>query len=127
MKKNVIKAKSFEFAVAVTNCCRELVERKEFVLSKQLLRSGTSIGANIREAGYANSRRDFAYRLSISLRECSETIFWLDLLKATNHLKGPMLDDLVLNANELMRILTSIIKSTRENLKNAPDKGAHNY
>jgi hypothetical protein len=54
MKKNVIKAKSFEFAVAVTNCCRELVERKEFVLSKQLLRSGTSIGANIREAGYAN-------------------------------------------------------------------------
>ena len=72
MRENAIKTKSFEFAVAVAQCCRELMERKEYVLSKQLLRSGTSIGANVREALCASSRRDFAYKLMVSLRECEE-------------------------------------------------------
>ena len=113
MKENAVKTKSFEFAVAVTQCCRELVERKEYVLSRQLLRAGTSIGANVREAVYANSRREFHYRLTISLRECSETMFWLELLQASHYIEGQKLDTLHRDARELLKILTSITKKTK--------------
>ena len=117
MKENVIKTKSFAFAIAVTQCCHGLLERKEFVLSKQLLRSGTSIGANIREALSASSRRDFAYRLTVSLRECDETMYWLELLSACKCIESSQFAILHGNAKELIRILTSIVKTTRETIK----------
>lgn len=113
MKENTIRRKSFEFAVEVTRCCRDLMDRKEYVLSKQLLRAGTSIGANVREANYANSRRDFHYRLTVSLRECSETMFWLELLHASDQLDDQNFSLLYQRARELMRILTSITKTTK--------------
>lgn len=116
MKENAVKTKSFEFAVAVTLCCRELFGQKEFVLSKQLLRSGTSIGANVREALGASSRKDFAYRLTVSLRECEETLYWLELLRACSYLQKDRYDALHQNARELSRILTSIVKTTRQAL-----------
>ena len=116
VKENVIKTKSFEFAVAVTQYCRQLMERKEYVLSKQLLRSGTSIGANVREALCASSRRDFVYKLMVSLRECEETMYWLELLHACNTLEVQQYKTLHQNAKELTRILTSIINTTRDTI-----------
>lgn len=113
MKDNIIKIKFFDFAVAVVKCCASLVKRNEFVLSKQLLRSGTAIDANVREALYASSRRDFLYRLSISLRECSETLFWLELLFASNWISETDFQKLHDDANELMRILTSITNTLK--------------
>ena len=76
MKKSILRQKSFDFAVSVTNLCRNLIaEKKEFIISKQLLRSGTSIGANIREAQYAQSTNDFIHKLQISLKEANETLY----------------------------------------------------
>jgi len=115
MKQKVIKAKSFEFAVAITKCCRGLIEQKEYVLSKQLLRAGTSIGANVREATYATTRRDFAHKLSVSLQECNETMFWLELLRASDYMEEKLFTSLHQNANELLKILSSITKTVREN------------
>ena len=123
MKENAIRTKSFEFAVAVTQCCRELVEHKEYVLSKQLLRAGTSIGANVREAVYASSRRDFHYRLTVALRECSETMFWLELLSASHYIDSQTFDILHRNAKELLKILTSITKTIRNQTKNVSPTG----
>ena len=80
-RENIIKEKSFAFAVEIVALYKVLVERKEFVLSKQLLRSGTSIGANIRESEHAQSKADFIHKLSISLKEANETEYWFNLLK----------------------------------------------
>ena len=85
-KKNVIKEKSFEFAKEIVYLYKVLAEKREYVLSKQLLRSGTSIGANIREAEHAQSKADFIHKLSISLKEANETEYWLDLLFETRYL-----------------------------------------
>ena len=84
MKDNVVKDKSLEFAVRIVNLYKFLVnEQKEFVMSKQILRSGTSIGANIREAEQAQSRADFINKLNIALKEANETEYWLELLIRT--------------------------------------------
>mgnify|MGYP003552390142 FL=1 len=83
-KRNVIKEKSFEFAKEIVYLYKNLADKKEFVLSRQLLKSGTSIGANIREAEHAQSKADFINKLSISLKEANETEYWLDLLYETN-------------------------------------------
>ena len=79
-KKNIIKEKSYHFAIEIVNLYKILCDRKEFVLSKQLLRSGTSIGANVRESEHAQSKADFIHKLSIALKEANETEYWLDLL-----------------------------------------------
>lgn len=111
-----MRTKSFEFAVSIAQCCRELVEQKEYVLSKQLLRSGTSVGANVREATNSNSRRDFGYRMSISLRECDEAMFWLELLNASGYLPDEKFYKLHNDAQEIMRLLTAIIKTVHASL-----------
>ena len=115
-RKNIIHDKSFEFAVQVVNTTKILVQSREFVLSKQLLRSGTSIGANIRESKNAVSKKDFVYKLSISLKECDESIYWIELLYETKYLTENQFNTLNIKALELLRILTSIIKTTRENM-----------
>ncbi|NBU82544.1 MAG: four helix bundle protein, partial [Flavobacteriaceae bacterium] len=84
-KKNVIKEKSFAFAIEIVSLYKILAERKEFVLSKQLLRSGTSIGANVRESEHAQSKADFIHKLSIALKEANETEYWIDLLFETKY------------------------------------------
>ncbi len=90
-------------------------EKKEFILSKQLIRSGTSIGANIVESQQAQSRADFISKLSIALKEASETDYWLRLLKATDYLSESEFTSIIADCKELEKILTSIIKTTRSN------------
>ena len=86
-KENVIKTKSFLFSIRIVNLYKFLIqEKKEFVISKQLLRSGTSVGANVRESEHAESKADFIHKLSIALKEANETEYWLDLLKETDYL-----------------------------------------
>ena len=111
---NAIQDKSRVFAIEIINCYKDLVEEKhEYVLSKQLLRCGTSIGANTRESKNAQSRNDFLSKLSIALKEADETDYWLDLLHATNYLDDTKYKTLANDCNEIIKILTSIIKTLK--------------
>ena len=89
-------------------------DKKEFVLSKQLLRSGTSIGANIAEAQYGSSRKDFLNKLYIALKECAETLYWLELLSSCGYLSEIEYQSLYCDCEELRKMLSAITKSTRE-------------
>ena len=111
---NAIEEKSFQFAVRVVNLCKYLRdEKKEFILSKQLLPAGTSIGANIAESQQAQSRPDFISKLCIALKEASETNYWLRLLRATDYLSETEYRTMIVQCKELERLLTSILKSTK--------------
>jgi four helix bundle protein len=112
-KKNIIKEKSFIFAIEIVGLYKVLAERKEFVLSKQLLRSGTSIGANVREAEHAQSKADFIHKLSISLKEANETEYWLDLLFETKYLTKEEFQSIKYKIVELLKLLTSIINTSK--------------
>ncbi|MEG2100654.1 MAG: four helix bundle protein [Flavobacterium sp.] len=112
-RKNVIKEKSFAFAIDIVNLYKVLAENKEFVLSRQMLRSGTSIGANIREAEHAQSKADFIHKLSISLKEANETEYWLDLLHETKYLSDIDFLNIKPKITELLRLLTSIVKTSK--------------
>ena len=113
-KQNVISDKSFAFAVRVVNLSKHLFSKKEYVLSKQVLRSGTAIGALVREALQAESRDDFIHKLSVSLKEANETQYWLELLRSTEYIKESDFKSLNSNLTELLKLLTSIIKSAKE-------------
>ena len=111
---NVIESKSFSFAVRIVKLCRHLQsDNKEFVLSKQLLRSGTSIGANVAESQQAQSRADFISKLSIALKEAVETNYWLRLLYATDYLSSTEYSSIITDCKELEKLLTAILKTTR--------------
>ncbi|MFB9109111.1 four helix bundle protein [Flavobacterium gyeonganense] len=112
-KKNIIKEKSFAFAIDIVNLYKVLSEKKEFVLSRQVLRSGTSIGANVRESEHAQSKADFIHKLSISLKEANETEYWLDLLYETKYLSDVEFQNIKPKIIELLRLLTSIIKTSK--------------
>lgn len=117
MKENIIQAKSFQFAIEVVEIYKVLVKtKKEFTLSKQLLRSGTSIGANIEEAIGGQSKKDFIAKLSISYKEARESLYWIRLLEATDYLDEKQAKELGEKANELCRILSSILQSSKRNL-----------
>ena len=112
---NVIQIKSRDFAIRIIKCYKFLSEQKhETVISKQLLRCGTSIGANTRESKNAQSRNDFLSKLCIALKEADETDYWLDLLHATNYIDNELFDSLERDCTEIIKILTSIIKTLRE-------------
>ena len=113
--ENPVVYKSKSFAVRIVRLYQYLCEeKKEFVLSKQLLRSGTSIGANIKEAIHGESKNDFAHKMNISLKEASETEYWLELLFETGYLTKPQFESMVADCTELIKLLTSIIKSSRK-------------
>ena len=115
MNDNILKKKSFEFAIRIVNLYKLLTsERKEFVLSKQLLRSGTSIGANVREGLNAQSKADFVHKLSIAQKECDETLYWLELLKETSYINESEFSSINNDATELLKILRSIIITTKQ-------------
>jgi|SRR5450755_3482045 len=117
MGENIIKIKSFAFAVRIVNLYKFLYsEKKEYILSKQLLRSGTSVGALIREAEFAESKLDFKHKLHIAQKEINESIYWLELLKATNYLLIEQFDSLNQDAVEIIKLLTRIIKTTKSNI-----------
>ena len=115
MKESIVKEKSMCFAIRVVRCYKYLIEEKhEFVLSKQLLRCGTSIGANIKEALRGQSRPDFAAKMNISLKEASECEYWIELLMNTEYLPKESAQSLLEDCLELIKILTSIVKSSNE-------------
>ena len=117
--ENVIKDKSFAFAIRIVKLYNYLTnEKKEYVLSKQILRSGTSIGANIREAVVGQTTPMFIAKLNIALCEANETEYWIDVLNATEYLANNEIQTLKEECVELIKLLTSIIKKTRENLNN---------
>ena len=114
-KMSTIQDKSRAFAIRMINCYRYLTEEKnEFVISKQILRSGTSIGANTRESKNAQSRMDFLSKLNIALKEADETEYWLDLLHATKYLDEKMYHSLNEDCTEIIKMLTAIIKTLKE-------------
>lgn len=116
MKENVIQQKSFAFAIRIVNAYKFLItEKKEFVLSKQLLKSGTSIGANVEEASGGQSRKDFIAKISIGYKEACETKYWLRLLTATKYLEEKLTQSLVNDAEELCKILSSILLTSKKN------------
>ena len=113
--ENAIKEKSLSFAKRIVKAYRYLCEEKhEYVLSKQLLRSGTSIGANITEAQYGSSRKDFLAKLYIALKECAETLYWLELLYSCDYFTNSEYTSLHQDCEELRKLLSSITKSTRD-------------
>jgi len=120
VKDNIILDKSFSFAVRIVKLYKYLCEdKKEYVLSKQLLRCGTSIGANINEAQAGQSKSDFIAKMSISSKEARETKYWIDLLIKTGYLDihESHVESLLKDIEELIKLLTSIVKSSKENNK----------
>ena len=115
---NAIEEKSFHFAVRVVKLSKYLrEEKKEYILSKQLMRSGTSIGANIIESQQAQSRADFISKLNIALKEAVETNYWLRLLQATDYLTDSEYLSIIADCKELEKLLTAIIKTSRNTTK----------
>jgi len=116
MKENVVKDKSFKFAVRVVNLYKFLCnDKKEYVLSKQVLRSGTAIGANIEEADGVISKSDFSSKISIAYKEAKETNYWLRLLWETDYIDSKIFNSLREDCDELCKLLFSILKTTRIN------------
>ena len=116
MRENIVKFKSFNFAIQVVETNKLLIKQNEFILSKQLLRSGTAIGALIREAEHAESKKDFIHKMAISLKEANETEYWIDLLHQTNYLNKIQYNSLRDSLTELLKLLIAIIKSSKLNL-----------
>jgi four helix bundle protein len=113
-KRSILREKSYKFAVRIVRLTRFLQqEKKEFVLSKQIIRSGTAIGALIREAEYAQSNADFINKFSISLKEANETDYWLSLLKDTEYIEVNLYDSLFQDCDELISLLVSTIKTLK--------------
>lgn len=117
MKKGIIKDKTMKFAIRIVNLYKFLVEdKKEFVMSKQLLRSGTSIGANCREGDFAQSQADFIHKFSIAQKECNETTYWLELLYHTNYISEKQYDSINTDAVELIKLIIASIKTVKAKL-----------
>ncbi|MEL6536811.1 MAG: four helix bundle protein [Bacteroidota bacterium] len=111
---NTFKTKSFLFAIRIVKLCQYLSdEKKEYTLSKQLLRSGTAVGALYREAEHAESTADFIHKLAIAQKECNEAIYWLELLYATEYLNQGEFNSIHHDAVELIKMITAIIKTTK--------------
>ena len=115
MAESIIQQRSFAFALEIIQLYRELQDRREYVLSKQLLRCGTSIGANVEEASAGQSRADFVAKMAIASKEARETRYWLRLLKESQ-LFDLDVSKYLQAADELVRILTSIVKTTQESM-----------
>ncbi len=116
MRENPIKDKSFDFALRIVKLYQFLTkEKKEFVMSKQLLCSGTSIGANVREGEHAESKADFIHKMAIALKEANETEYWLLLLYKSDFLSEKAFKSINKDLKEVLRILISIVKTSKKN------------
>jgi four helix bundle protein len=115
--ENVIAKKSYAFAIRIIRLYKFLIEdKKEFILSKQLLRSGTAIGALIKEAEHAQSKSDFLNKMNVALKEANETEYWLMLLKDTAYIGTKEFDSMKADCTEILKLLISIVKSTKTSL-----------
>lgn len=117
MRDNPIKDKSYSFALKAVNIFKDLQQKKEFILSKQFLRSATSIGANIEEGIQAQSKKDFIHKLSISQKESFETHYWVRLLRGTHYLEEHVANELLKDCEEIQKIITAILKTAKNNIK----------
>jgi four helix bundle protein len=118
LKENLTYKKAFVFVKEIVSLFKYLnEEKKEYIISKQVLRSGTSIGANVKEGVEAQSRRDFLNKMNIALKEASETEYWLELLIATKYIDANASEKLIVECKELNKILNSTVKTTKKNLK----------
>jgi four helix bundle protein len=119
MGDNVILKKTFALAVESIKIGRELqTEKKEYIVSKQLMRSSTSVGAMVREAQQAESKADFIHKMAIALKEANETEYWIELLEATDLIEGINIVPITASLKESVKMLTSIVKTAKSNLKN---------
>ena len=119
-KKNILREKSFTFAVRIIKLYKYLKSKHdEYILSRQIIRSGTSIGALIRESENAESKRDFIHKLNISLKETDETQYWLELLYETEFITKKMFDSINTDVEELIKLLVASVKTSKENLKSS--------
>ncbi|MBP5219801.1 MAG: four helix bundle protein [Bacteroidaceae bacterium] len=122
MSDNIIKDKSFAFALRIIRMYQYLREQKsEFVLSKQVLRSGTSIGANVREAEHAQSDADFIHKMNIALKEANETEYWLELLFQSDYIEESQYDSIIADCRELNKLLISIVKTMKKRVQPMKD------
>lgn len=113
-RESIVREKSLAYAKKIAKCYRYLKDKKkESVMSKQLLRSGTSIGANVREGIYAQSRKDFISKLNIALKEAGETGYWLEVIHSAEYLTDDEFESMRADNEELVRLLTAIIKTTK--------------
>lgn len=117
MKENIILEKSFTFSLTILQLYKALTRQKEFIISRQLLRCATSIGANIEEAGAASSRKDFALKMSIASKEAREARYWLRLLKEDKFIMDYDLSGLISESDQIINILTKIVKTAQQNSK----------
>ena len=117
MKESVLREKSYRFALRIVKLYRFIAdEKKEFVLSKQILRSGTSIGANVEEGNQAQSKSDFIHKLSIAQKEAAETHYWLRILRDSELLTAKQAESLIADCEEIQKLLTASIKTAKQNL-----------
>ena len=114
--ENPIKSKSFELALSIIKVYRHLKEQNEFVLAKQVLKSGTSVGANVEEAIGGQSKKDFLMKITIAYKEARETAYWLELLEASNYISPKMMNKAYSINLEVLKLLGTIQKSTKKNL-----------
>lgn len=115
-KVNVIEEKSFEFALEIIKLYKILKVHQEYAIGRQILRAGTSIGANVAEGTAAQTKKDFITKMAIASKEARETLYWLKLLKASQ-LVSYDFESLLINCNELIRILTAIVKTSQQSIK----------
>jgi four helix bundle protein len=117
-KDNIVASKSYAFALRIIKLYKYLVsEQKEYVLSKQILRSGTAIGALVKEAEHAQSKKDFINKMNIALKEANETEYWLMLLKDSDYIDEKSYNSIYPDSVELIKLLASIVKSSKLNIK----------
>ncbi len=115
MKNNLIQDKSYQFSLEIIQVCKDLKINQEFILSTQLLKSGTSVGANIEEALAAFSKKDFIFRMSIAYKEARETSYWIRLLKDSGDISNKSALELLCKSQEIEKILVSILKTSKSN------------
>ena len=128
MKQSIIGDKSLAFAKRISRCYVFLKEKKgETVMSKQLLRCGTSIGANVREGQYAQSKKDFISKMNIALKEAGETDYWLDVIHSSTYLSDEEYASLDADNKELIKLLASIVRTTKESIKKQEEKRENNF
>ena len=113
MKRNIIREKTYLFALEIIKICRELEKQNEYVLSKQLKRSGTAPGALVREAEHAESRKDFIHKMSIALKEANESDYWIDLISESKYIEEEKMSKIKSDNIEIIKILSSIVKTTK--------------
>lgn len=118
LPKGALWTKSFAFALRIVKLAKYLQnEMKEFVLSKQVLRSGTAIGALVREAEHAESKADFVHKMNIALKEANETLYWLELLHQSEYISEPSFASIRTDSEELVKLLVAIVKTTRQAIR----------